>query len=708
MNVFYRMAVLLILAGVNLLFFAPHYFGHHVTEWDTYLYFFVNFLYFVDCLHSGIVPLWNHLVTSGFPFFAHSFHVSHYAPQKFLFALLATAVNPVRVFEVYTILPVFAGSAGFYLFFSLYSRQNRLIPLALSLLLSYSLFPPILGQVVFLYSLAALPFFLWCVHRTVMGEARVPHLMVLAIALAYWSTCGYAFLNICNLFCVATYGVLLLALNRDRLQSCVVLRLALFFGIFAAIYGMMMFPALAALKENFSELGKMYIPPDHRLRAASVLYQRAFGLKDGEELLDSLLGIGNLYWGKGLPFVVIFSLLLVPARLVVSTWRERLMTCYWLLIMAVFAAYAVKSELAYAVLQYLPFGQSNRWLTIGLYYVHIASVSLLAVQAGRAIDLREFWNTRYSYCRKWLLFFAAAGLSVSLLAVSRTGDYRYLLLLPVALLMVFPPVWLGKRADGVALCGAAVLSLLSMGQAEFNSGAEVAGRQIYEKVANRRQNVIIENNYRKVMTTEHYDPDNLDWIYRKVPTTDGYNNQGNPIFWYVKSYPLNREFFAVTDNFEMKPDLRVEQFPHPNLYAEALASLIPPTTAQATVLEKNPGITRRATVTYRIDQIEISPNRAVARVLADHGALLLYNQLYDRNWQVYVDGRRAENLRANIVYNGVAIPAGEHRVEYVYMPLAMNFIYSAHLSSLLCLIMAWILFKRQPPVARFASSVEEQ
>jgi hypothetical protein len=46
--------------------------------------------------------------------------------------------------------------------------------------------------------------------------------------------------------------------------------------------------------------------------------------------------------------------------------------------------------------------------------------------------------------------------------------------------------------------------------------------------------------------------------------------------------------------------------------------------------------------------------------------LLVVSENYHSNWRVYVDGEEAEMLRANFVWKGVCLPAGEHRVEFRY------------------------------------------
>ncbi|MBN2302258.1 MAG: YfhO family protein [Lentisphaerae bacterium] len=51
---------------------------------------------------------------------------------------------------------------------------------------------------------------------------------------------------------------------------------------------------------------------------------------------------------------------------------------------------------------------------------------------------------------------------------------------------------------------------------------------------------------------------------------------------------------------------------------------------------------------------------------ASEGGILLLNEKYDKNWHVQVDGMDAQLLRCNGIMRGVRLPAGRHRVVFIY------------------------------------------
>lgn len=66
--------------------------------------------------------------------------------------------------------------------------------------------------------------------------------------------------------------------------------------------------------------------------------------------------------------------------------------------------------------------------------------------------------------------------------------------------------------------------------------------------------------------------------------------------------------------------------------------------------------------------MEYGPNRLTVKTRASSPSLLVVSENHYPGWRAYLDGRRVEMLRANYNLRGVALPAGEHAVEFVYGP----------------------------------------
>jgi hypothetical protein len=62
-------------------------------------------------------------------------------------------------------------------------------------------------------------------------------------------------------------------------------------------------------------------------------------------------------------------------------------------------------------------------------------------------------------------------------------------------------------------------------------------------------------------------------------------------------------------------------------------------------------------------------SRVVIDVTTQSGGVLVLNDVWHPWWSVTVDGQPAELLRANVLFRGVYVPAGMHRVRFIFTPL---------------------------------------
>jgi hypothetical protein len=62
------------------------------------------------------------------------------------------------------------------------------------------------------------------------------------------------------------------------------------------------------------------------------------------------------------------------------------------------------------------------------------------------------------------------------------------------------------------------------------------------------------------------------------------------------------------------------------------------------------------------------PHRVEVKTSAQAPAVLVLAENYYPGWRAYLDGRAAPIMRVNYNQRGVRVPAGEHRVSFVYRP----------------------------------------
>jgi len=70
----------------------------------------------------------------------------------------------------------------------------------------------------------------------------------------------------------------------------------------------------------------------------------------------------------------------------------------------------------------------------------------------------------------------------------------------------------------------------------------------------------------------------------------------------------------------------------------------------------------------RAEITRYEPNRVNVQTHASGNSVLVLGENDYPGWRVYVDGQSADVWRVNYALRGVAIPAGEHQVSFVYRP----------------------------------------
>ena len=66
--------------------------------------------------------------------------------------------------------------------------------------------------------------------------------------------------------------------------------------------------------------------------------------------------------------------------------------------------------------------------------------------------------------------------------------------------------------------------------------------------------------------------------------------------------------------------------------------------------------------------VEWAPRRISVHTVSAVPGVLLLNERWDPDWRATVDGRTAPILRANHLMRAVSVPAGDHRVEFIFRP----------------------------------------
>ena len=121
---------------------------------------------------------------------------------------------------------------------------------------------------------------------------------------------------------------------------------------------------------------------------------------------------------------------------------------------------------------------------------------------------------------------------------------------------------------------------------------------------------------------------------------------------------------------------------YPRAYLARQATFAAPDTALDAMLDATHDLRDESFVEQTSDEIAVDndtapgvatiefdgPEEVWIRTQSTSPRLLVLSDRYDPNWRVQIDGRDAHGLRANYLFRGVTVPAGEHRVRWRYRP----------------------------------------
>ena len=72
-----------------------------------------------------------------------------------------------------------------------------------------------------------------------------------------------------------------------------------------------------------------------------------------------------------------------------------------------------------------------------------------------------------------------------------------------------------------------------------------------------------------------------------------------------------------------------------------------------------------------------STDRVEIELQSERGGMLALNDIYYPGWIAEIDGRPAPILRADVLFRGLEVPAGRHRVVFRYAPFSLDNLMSA-------------------------------
>ena len=665
--------------------------GRTYTSWDTHDLAFVNFLYFSDALKEGYIPLWNHFIQSG-TFFPHFFNIGIYSPFQLIFVVLSWFISPVYTYELMLQAAAIVGGIGAYLLIRT-GTQDRMVALFGATAFSAVVLVPVVGQIMFLFSLSSFPWILLGCMKIMQSTNKGWLRYVLwGTLLAMYISSGYVWMNFINMciaviFAASVWGKTFFFRNTLPAKAMFAKAgyLLIFFAAISTVYGSLELPGYFNMQHNYHWFSGDYDSPEPRLRSLSTqghhysystIYKAMVGAVDPRIVINDgpwQADLPKWSWGGGW---VLWILILA------ITTRKRLgQQMFWMVIIAVTLIYSAgDSNFAGKYIERTPILNANRWWFIGVIYTTIALVFLaipkvlaLKERAGRK-QTSGFWSIAAD-----LQIIVVGASSAYLLWFFKSQKLEYALVgvIIVAVLLlgrVRNRIWWKNLL--IILMGVNVMAIAYMpyGIPAVNHYLLASGEGGYtQQIRERRQSVVITENHRRLGDGEVYIFNDEEWLKKKIPFSHGYNPLGNPLYWYVKNDPFVSSIVTVTQMVRKEAQLKRADFKSDGEFAEALMADVLMDAKTPTVgSEHFEELPKSPDFKWEIKNLNLVPNAATMRVETNAAAYLIFNDVYAPGWEVYLNGEPAEMLITNRVFKGVVLDsAGAYEVEFKYQPKLM-------------------------------------
>lgn len=92
----------------------------------------------------------------------------------------------------------------------------------------------------------------------------------------------------------------------------------------------------------------------------------------------------------------------------------------------------------------------------------------------------------------------------------------------------------------------------------------------------------------------------------------------------------------------------------------------------------------------RIEAVKFNPNEIALNVQCLKDCFLYYSDGFDKYWRVFIDGKEDKVYKSNLAFKSVIAPSGNHRIKFIYEPKFYNFDLLLYFGGLLSLLIVSI------------------
>jgi len=689
--------------GFIVVFFRENIFpahGNFIGGIDVAQYFLWHAQFIKEQLLSGSVPLWNPYYYSGHPFIAN--------PQTFVFypaTLLFAALPLPWAFNIDTLLHIYLAAAGMYCFVLLIteSRSSGLASAVVYSLSGYFMNMIYAGHLTMIHTAALLPWIFYLFEKGYKtGQTRFFLITGLVFGLQILS--GEPQNNYYTALFLAVYALIRYVSTPQparpkpfyRPVAFLVLILLVAFGISAVqVLPSLEFMSLSDRAEKTYQFATAYSFPPQNLFTFLAPAVNNSSLKQDVEYAGYLGILAIILAGIGACF----------SRHSQHTWCFRIMA-----LIAVTIMLGKYTPLYYLYYQFLP-GIATFRIPVRCMVIFVFSMAMLAgFGTGHLCQTTIPKKYHITIIGLWVVLFVClfAGAEILRIPLASKEIMTAVAFFIVAFILLILNLFLKNKS---AVAGLIITVLFADLYLAYHPQIPVINQdQVFEKQLFEYQFHKDRGLYRVASPLDAlvgmnfhyyginaYTPLALESYFKlmhetaNVPVLKETRHSLNPQMFHrnsvFSSKILNIKYAFIKDGNEFELITAKQVMPRATLVNNALflprledhlqyikrpdfdpqkqvlLEAIPPEN-----VPPNPKGTETPPDGNNVVITKYQPNRIEVDCASDRDTYLVLSELFYPGWQAYIDGNKAQILRADYLLRAVPLPAGRHNVVFVYRP----------------------------------------
>ena len=624
--------------------------GKYIALWDTYDIEFTNILYLKDSFESGIFPYWNPFILAGEAFLSQAARFI-YGPSNLLIAYFSNGNSVYYNMMIALYLYSLVGAIALY-----YYLRNKNIDNNINILLcvSYSCFAytTYFGQYSLSIGMALLPVNIYFFDKLLCAKNKALNIFLFSFVYSWTfleTYFGIFLFNSIFLLCIFLYEIYQ---SKDRkhhfTSNLIILSVsALAFILVTSVYWI---PVLEGRMFFYGDLFGDLVSIDPRVRGMTTTPGEYVPLLSSYKNFGSLINthfskLGSPEWANGFPVSLTFLCIIFYKGIFKRTSLMLLSASLLLWIL-----YSLGPKLiVYHIASYVPLLGNIRYPLIAYYLIYFHVILIFGILC------RDYFRAKAFESSNTLLLIFSLVFIISAPVASAVLFSLYLIL------FLYKRKYIKSRSTLLLISLVSIIELIQVNPIkEMKVDTSIFLRD-------RATNVRSNSSERQYFVNGLLEYSDKDWLNNKISYNHGYSPSDSPRYPYIKNHKfLEKKFYVLGNVIEFNEESRAN-YKSDNEYLADNMSKIPENVVDGVLVQDYRAINFNKR-NCNVKSFEYEPNKFTFSFENIGECFLFLTNKYYPGWELSVDGKKRDIIKANILFMGTYLNEENENVSFEFKP----------------------------------------